>query len=73
MQEATFDIWCGTFHQVGRCLETVAGLDNARRRMKEIARHAPGPYFIFSAWNGYVLDQIDTIENSWALNSRSID
>jgi len=64
MQEFAFDIWSGTPQQTGRWLETVAGLDNARKRMQQIATEVPGPYFIFSAWNGYILDEIDTREDS---------
>ena len=60
MQEATFDIWAGTSHKSGKWLETVTGIDNARKRMREIATEAPGPYFIFGPWNGYILDEIDT-------------
>jgi hypothetical protein len=63
MQDATFDIWSGTPEKTGKCLETVAGLGNARKRMQEIARTAPGPYFLFSPWNGYILDEIDTKED----------
>jgi hypothetical protein len=66
MQEATFDIWSGWPPQTGQWLETVAGLGNARKRMLEIAAAAPGPYFIFSAWNGYILEQIDTREEQIA-------
>jgi len=64
MQEPTFDIWSGIPEKNGKWLETVAGLGNARRRMKDLAAQAPGKYFIFSVWNGCVLDQIETHEES---------
>jgi hypothetical protein len=66
MQQAMFDIWSGTADNCGEWLETVAGLENARKRMKEIAMQAPGPYFIFSAWNGYIIDEIDVARDSVA-------
>jgi len=62
MHKTTFDIWSGTPEKTGRCLETVTGLASAQERMLEIATETPGQYFIFSAWNGYILDQIDTRE-----------
>lgn len=62
MQEPTFDVWSGTPEKNARWLETVAGLANARQRMKELAAQTPGHYFIFSVWNGCILDQIDTQE-----------
>jgi len=62
MQEPTFDIWSGTPDKSGKWLETVAGLGNAQRRMKQLAAQTPGKYFIFSVWNGCVLDQIETRE-----------
>ena len=60
IQEGTFDIWSGTPQKTGQWLETVVGLGDARKRMMKIATVRPGPYFIFSAWVGYILDQIDT-------------
>ena len=64
MQEPTFDIWSGTPEKGGRYLETVAGLGNAQRRLKEFAAQDPGKYFIFNVWNNCVLDQIDTQEKA---------
>lgn len=70
MENTTFDIWSGTPRKTGQWLETVTGLNNARKRMTEIAGETPGPYFIFSAWNGYILDQIDTREDSLVMLAR---
>jgi len=67
MQEPTFDIWSGIPEKSGKWLETVAGLGNARRRMKDLAARTPGKYFIFSVWNSCVLDQIETREESLAV------
>lgn len=70
MQDATFDIWSGTPQKIGQCLETVTGLANARQRMLDIATETRGQYFIFSAWNDCILEQIDTRELSPSLLDR---
>ena len=64
MEEATFDIWSGTSQKTGQWLETVAGLANAQKQLREIAAEEPRRYFIFTAWHGYVLDESDTQEES---------
>ena len=68
---STFDIWSGTPQKIGKCLETVAGLAEARKRMTELAAQTPGPYFIFSAWNSCILDEIDTREQLLALSAKA--
>jgi hypothetical protein len=60
MQEFTFDILSGTPQANPKWLESVAGLANARKRINELAAQRPGQYFIFNAWNGCVLEQVDT-------------
>ncbi len=70
MHHATYDIWSGTPQKIGQWLEAVPGLSNAQKRMLEIARETPGPYFIFSAWNDCILDQIDTREDPLAALTR---
>jgi len=72
MQEPTFDIWSGIPEKSGKWLETVAGLGNARRRMKELAAQTPGKYFIFSVWNSCVLDQIETHEGPLAAHQAKV-
>lgn len=68
---STFDIWSGTPQKIGKWLETLAGLAEARKRMTELAAQTPGQYFIFSAWNRCILDQIDTREQLLALRAKA--
>jgi len=60
MQEPTFYILSGIPDKNPKWLESVSGLTNARKRMEELAAEIPGQYFIFNAWNGCVLVQVDT-------------
>jgi hypothetical protein len=68
---STFDIWSGTPQKTGKWLDTVTGLAEARKRMAELAAQTPGPYFIFSAWNRCILDQIDTREQLLAVSAKA--
>jgi hypothetical protein len=69
--DSTLDIWSGTPQKIGKWLETATGFAEARKRVAELAAQTPGPYFIFSAWNSCILDQIDTREQLVALSAKA--
>ena len=59
--EPTYDIFRGAIGAGDeRWLEAVSGLENARKRMKEIAAAKPGLYFLFHAHNHSVVACADT-------------
>lgn len=68
MQEPAFDILSGTPLKA-RWLESVAGFASARKRMNELAAQTPGQYFIFNAWNSYIIEQVDTRQSIPRLNA----
>jgi len=55
-----FDIFSGTIDKNARRLEAVEGLENAKRRMYEIAAKSPGRYFVFCDFSHSVMALTDT-------------
>jgi hypothetical protein len=47
LKESTFDLFSGVGKQDAVWLESVAGLENAKRRMERRAIEKPGAYFVF--------------------------
>ena len=62
MVQPDFDIFSGTPENGAVWVEVVAGLSNARERMKQLATLKPGPYFIFSVQSQSVIARIQTFE-----------
>lgn len=60
MSEPIFDIFRGSTDKDAMWLEAVPGLASARQRMEEIAKDAPGPYFVFAPQSHSILARIDT-------------
>jgi hypothetical protein len=61
MGEPTYDIFTGAMGAGNeRWLEAVAGLENAQRRLGEIAGAKPGMYFLFHAHSRSVVASVDT-------------
>ena len=61
MCEPTFDIFSGAIGSGTEVwLDAVSGLENARRRMEQIAAGKPGLYFVFSLHSHSVLACADT-------------
>lgn len=60
MSEPIFDIFQGSSDKDAIWLEAVPGLANARQRMEEIAKGAPGQYFVFAPQSHSILARIDT-------------
>lgn len=54
-----FDIFSGTIDKNAFWLERVGGLENAKRRMEEIATKRPERYFLFCDFSHTVVAQID--------------
>jgi hypothetical protein len=42
-------------------LETITGLDNAEKRMKERAAAKPGDYFIYDTYKGILVSVLHTL------------
>ena len=42
-----FDIFAGEIHKNAIWLEAVAGLEEAKLRMEQIAARSPGKYFVY--------------------------
>jgi hypothetical protein len=55
-----FDIFSGTIDKNARWLEAVEGLENAKRRMHELAAKSPGRYFVFCDFAHAVIALTDT-------------
>ena len=55
-----FDIFSGVMDKNARWVETVKGLENAKRRMHKIAAESPGKYFVFCEFSHTVVDLTDT-------------
>lgn len=56
----TYDIFAGQFGFTEVLwIESVEGLGNAQERMKDIARHKPGPYFVFCTRTHQMLASVD--------------
>jgi hypothetical protein len=60
VEEPTFDIFRGTPSKHPVWLEVVRGLSLAEQRMKQIAAHEPGAYFLLSVEAHKVFSQMDT-------------
>jgi hypothetical protein len=61
MGDATLDIFRGVFGSgTEMWVEAVPGLENARKRMEQIAGRSPGLYFIFNASSHVVVACINT-------------
>lgn len=58
----TFDIFSGV-DQDALWIEAVEGLEEARKRMREIAAGSPGDYFIFDTGAGQIVDRIQSSRN----------
>jgi hypothetical protein len=56
-----FDIFSGAIDKNARWLEAVGGLENAKRRMDEIATKSPGRYFVFCDFSHTVIALTDTL------------
>ena len=54
-----FDIFSGTIDKNAFWLERVEGLENAKRRMEEIATKRPERYYLFCDFSHTVVAQID--------------
>jgi len=55
-----FDIFSGAIDENALWLERVEGLENAKRRMGEIAKQSRGKYFVFCDFSHTVVAQTDT-------------
>jgi hypothetical protein len=55
-----YDIFSGLPETDPLWLETVAGLDLARKHMKALATKSPGPYFIFDCRSSKIVVSLDT-------------
>ena len=53
------DIFSGAIDKDALWLERVQGLENAKRRMGELATKSPGRYFVFCDFSHTVVAQID--------------
>ena len=54
------DIFRGTVDRVDVWLEAVAGLDEAKKRMEQIAEEKPGKYFVYCVPQQSVCASLDT-------------
>ena len=54
------NVFSGAIDKTALWLERVGGLENAKRRMVEIATKSPGRYFVFCDFPHTVVAQIDT-------------
>lgn len=54
------DIFSGAIDKNPLWLERVEGLENAKRRMEEMATESPGGYFVFCDFSHTVIALIDT-------------
>ncbi len=64
-----FDIFSGTIDENARWLEAVEGLENAKRRMHEIAAKSPGRYFVFCDFSHGVVALTDTSSEIGRMNN----
>ena len=71
MYDTPFDIFCGLPGEDAKWLESVAGLDRAQARMRQLAAQQPGAYFIFNTWNLCVVSEVDT-ESKPLLTARKV-
>jgi hypothetical protein len=55
-----FDIFSGSSDRDAVWIEAVAGLDQAKQRMQQIAAKTQGAYFVFCAKTKSILDRTDT-------------
>jgi hypothetical protein len=55
-----YDIFSGRDHHDALWIEAVLGLAAANDRMRELATHKPGPYFVFCTAQGSVVARVDT-------------
>jgi hypothetical protein len=55
-----FDIFSGAIDMKAHWLEVVEGLENAKRRMEEIAAKSPGKYFVFCDFSHTVIALTNT-------------
>jgi hypothetical protein len=60
MCDTPFDIFSGLPGKNAKWVESAAGLDAAKQRMKQLAAQHPGSYFIFNTWNLCVVSEVDT-------------
>jgi hypothetical protein len=60
LKELTFDIFGGLTKQEAIWLESVAGLERARRRMDDIAAQKPGAYFLYDMVSDTIIARTDT-------------
>jgi hypothetical protein len=58
--KGTFDIFGGLTKQEAVWLESVEGLENARKRMVDIADKKPGAYLIYSVSTDEILVTMNT-------------
>lgn len=71
MGEPTYDIFTGAMGAGDeRWIEAVSGLENARKRLEEIAGRKPGLYFLFHARTHSVVASVDTRTNAAASYQR---
>lgn len=60
MNAPQYDIFSGVFDRDALWLEAVEGLGSSFERMKELASHSPGAYFVFCTRSHKVLASVDT-------------
>jgi len=69
--EDIFDIFSGPPDRDALWVEAVDGIDQARRRMREIVSQNAGPHFIFHARTGVILDIVPFAESKREDQGRS--
>jgi hypothetical protein len=55
LKERTFDVFSGRSTENPLWLESVRGLENAKRRMERRSQEKPGDYFLFDCTTGSVV------------------
>jgi hypothetical protein len=67
--DSCYDILRGTWDEIDTWLETVVGVNEAKMRMKQIAREKPGKYFVFCVVDQSIIASVDTGAKSRSVKS----
>ena len=71
VREPTYDIFRGAIGSGEEIwIEAVSGLENARRRMQQIAAARPGLYFVFNVHAHVVVASADTTRRLTIVSSK---
>ena len=73
LETDVFDLFSGKPDRDALWLEAVEGLEIARRRIAELARLKPGPYFIFHSSDHAIMGTIDTAAPAASAQSGDVD